>query len=283
MLFVGYPFLVPLSVMQIAPSSAHLLETTARVGWVFPLGVWGVLVAYRRSDRLGRVWASQVLAAYLIWWGYLLLSVLHRARERDEIDYWVRFLLAASAGIGAWDLAARCARWWRRGGAPAVRAAALSALALPFALPYWWDPARMDRYFTRSLPPLPDTVAAPTEFLRHATDPRAVVAGDPDFARWVSALGARRTLLSRNLHRPKDVLERERVQDALLRENDGSAAREAAARWGVRYLVVTPGFLRAHPGVGLEDLRLRRHFEEVHFSGGEGDFVAIFQLEPRLP
>lgn len=281
MLFVGYPFLVPLPIMKIAPWSAHLLETTTRVGWIFPLGVWGALVAYRRGDRFGKLWASQVLGAHLIWWGYLILSALQRARERDEIYYWVRFLLAASAGVGAWDLAARAASWLRKEAAPALRAALVGAMALPFSLPSFWNPAKMDRYFAGSLPPLAEEITRPTDYLRLKTEPHAVVAGDPGFARWVSALGARRVLLSKTLHRPKDADERQRIQDILLRETDTGTVREAAARYGIRYVVVTPALLEAYPGVGLDDLRRRRHFREVHVSSGPTHgFVAILSLEP---
>ena len=88
MLAIGYPAFRPAPHMVIAASSAHLLEITARVGWIFWLGAWGAAVAYRRGDRLGRLWATQVLGAALVWVGYLLLSALQmgRASCRERVS-----------------------------------------------------------------------------------------------------------------------------------------------------------------------------------------------------
>ena len=172
--------------------------------------------------------------------------------------------MAASAGIGAWDLASRLgARWRGTLATPAWRAAALMALALPWCLPYWWDPIRMDALFAGSLKPLPRHLVEPTEYLRRHAEPLAVVASDPDYSRWVAALGARRVLRDRHLHFPTDQPERERVLDTLLRDPDGQRVAEAAARYGIRYLVVTPALLAAHPGVTLEAIASRPHWETV--------------------
>lgn len=281
MLFVGYPFLTPSPNMTIPPWSPHLLETTVRSGWLFLLGAWGAVVAYRKGDRLGRLWAAQLLAAFLLWGGYLLLSAFWMARERDEIFYWVRFLSAASAGIGVWDLAARLApRLPGRTPGPEWRAAAATLLVLPWSLPYWWDPARMDTYFSASVPPLSSMITVPTDFLRHDTEPDAVVAGDRDFARYVAALGARRVLLASTFHFPPDGAERVRVEGLLMRGDDGRAVASAAAPYGIRYLVVTPRLLADYPEVTLEQLRARPHFREVHLTrDGAQDFVAILRLD----
>jgi len=282
MLFIGYPFLTPSPVMTIPPWSPHLLETTVRSGWLFALGVWGAVVAHRKGDRLGRLWAAQVLSAFLIWGGYLLLSALWMARERDEIFYWVRFLSAASAGIGVWDLATRVAPRLRGlPSGPAWRAAGVMLLVLPWSLPYWWDPVRMDSYFSGSIAPLSSMITVPTEFLRHQTEPDAVVAGDRDFARYVAALGARRVLLASNYHFPPDAGERIRVEGILMREDDGRAVAAAAEPYRIRYLVVTPRLLTAFPEVTLEQLQARRHFKTVHLTrDGAQDFVAILRIEP---
>jgi len=281
MLAIGYPAFRPAPHMVIAASSAHLLEITARVGWIFWLGAWGAAVAYRRGDRLGRLWATQVLGAALVWVGYLLLSALQMARERDDVLYWTRFLLAASAGIGAWDLAGRAAGWLGRPSLPpAYRAAAVALLAVPWSLPYWWDPARMDSYFTQSTPPIPEHLRRATDFLRRETDPRDVIAGDPDFARYAAALGARRALLGVSLHAPKDDIERWRVHELLLSGSDSQAALAAAQQYGVRYLVVTPTFLASQdPPVDLESLRRLAHLRlALLTTDPAGNFIAIFRL-----
>jgi hypothetical protein len=286
MLFVGYPFLQPVAMHQIATASPHLLETTFRLGAIFPLGVWGVVVAHRRGDRLGRVWSAQVVGAYLIWVGYLALSAMHQARERDEIAFWVRMLMAVSAGIGAWDLAARLgARWQGTRATPAWRAAALLALALPWSMPYWWAPTRMDVLFPASREPLPAHFTEPTAYIRRHAPARAVVASDPDYSRWLAALGARQVLRDRHMHVTADLPERERVLDTLLREADSGRVAAAAGRYGIRYLVVTPALLSSHPGVTLEDLASRPHWDPVWVTEVDGQPVVVFRLlaEPPAP
>jgi hypothetical protein len=279
MLLLGYPFLVANPAMTINPLSPHLLETTTRSGWVFALGLWGTAVAYRRGDRQGRLWAAQVAGAYLIWCGYLVLSAIQMARERDEIFNWLRFLTAASAGMGAWDLGRRLARWTSRPWPAAARAAAAAALALPWSLPYWWDPLRMDPYFPGSLRPIPESIRAPNDFLREKTERRAVVAtGDHEFARWVPALGARRVLLGDHLHSPKDRSRRETLEQLLVTGADPAAAGPVAAAYGVRYMVVTPELAARH-GVALASLRARPDLRLAHLTGdGAADWVAIFEI-----
>ena len=281
MLLVGYPFLVRHPNYALPAGSPHLLEGTLAAGALFWLGGWGAVVAYRRGDRLGRLWTAQVLGGFAVWVAYLGLGAIHLARERDEIFYWLRFLLAASAGIGAWDLGQRLAPrvtpWLV---APAQRAAAVALVAVPFSLPYWWDPARMDPNFAGSLTPLPESLRASMEFLRRETDPRAVLAGDPVLTRWAAALGARRAVIVGGMNATNDWEQRRRLVDLLVTSEDGAAVREAAAPYGVRYLLVDPPLLARHFPVTLADLERRPHLRRVHFSGDpEGDFVAIYRLD----
>jgi hypothetical protein len=281
MLLLGYPFLVKSPFMVINPLSPHLLETTTRSGWLFPLALWGAAVAYRRGDRQGRLWAAQLAAAYLIWAGYLALSAMQLARERDEIFNWLRFLTAASAGIGAWDLALRLARWTSRPWPAAARAAAVALLALPWSLPYWWDPLRMDLYFPGSLRPIPESIRGPTDFLRERTERRAVVAGDHDFARWVGALGARRVLLGDHMHSPRDRPRREALEKLLVSGQDPASSWDAASAYGVRYLVVTPELAARH-GAALGALQERPDLRLAHLTGaGTADYVAVFEIVPK--
>jgi hypothetical protein len=281
MLLVGYPFLVPTAGYALPAVSPHLLEPTLAVGAFFWLGVWGAVVAYRRGDRLGRLWAAQLLAAFAVWVAYLGLGAIHLARERDEIFYWIRFLLAASAGIGAWDLARRFASSLSgKPVLPPVRAAAVAFLALPFSLPYWWDPARMDASFEGSLAPLPEPLRASTDFLRRETDPHAVMAGDPDLTRWAAALGARRAVIAGSMNRTRDWERRWRLIEILVRSEDAAEVRTAAAPYRVQYLLVDPALLARYPPVTLADLGRRPHLRLAHLSGDpERDFVAIYRLQ----
>lgn len=285
MLFAGYPFLVPGPRMAIPPWSAHLLETTTRAGWLFVLGLWGLVVIHRKGDRLSRLWTAQVAGAFMLWTAYIVLSAFQQARERDELYYWLLFLMAASAGFGAWDLAGRLFERLRTGDLdPARRAAAVGLLALPFSLPYWWDPSRMDLYFGGSLSPLPDILRLPTDFLRERTEPEAVVAGDRELAGYISALGARRVLLSAGLHGPPRLEERRDIEERLLRRSTVEDIREARSRFGIRYLAVTPAALAAYPGLTLAELLARPQLERVHLTGDpRREFVAIFRLRPDPP
>jgi hypothetical protein len=279
LLFLGFPFLTPSPVQTIAVTSPHLLETTLRLGPVFFLGLWGVRVAWRRGDRLGRIWCGQVLGAFLIWILYLALSVLQLARERDEIYYWIRFLLAASAGIGAWDLAGRSARWLGALRDPAPRAAAVTLLALPFLLPCWWDPVRMDSYFSDCLAPVPEPLRRATDLLRHETDPRSVLAGDREFARWAGALGARRVLHAIG-HRPKDFRARDLVEYEILSQDDPARVRAAAGRYGVSHLAITREVLSWYPGLTLEAIESRPHMKRLFLDGDpHGEFLALYAIE----
>jgi hypothetical protein len=279
MLLVGYPFLVRSSSYALPAFSPHLLEPTLRTGAVFWLGLWGLLVL-SRGDRMSRLFLGQVLGGYLIWAGYLALGLVGLARERDEIYFWLRILMAASAAVGAWDLAARVAGWlgpeaW----SPAGRAAAVGILALPLALPTWWDPARMDAYFAGSLPPLPAALSETGEFLRHHSQPRAVLAGDPQLTRYAAALAGRRGLVVAGMNATRDWRERLGLQEQLLTSENPRAVSAAAARYGVGYLLVGPAYLAEHSALTLADLDRKGHLRRLHLAGEpDGDFVAIYQV-----
>lgn len=301
LLLSAYPFLVPRHQAVVPDWSPHLLEVTFRAGWLFPVGAWGALVLWRRGDRLSRLWASQALAAPMLWAGAMVLSQARLARELDEFYFWCRFMLAVAGGVGAWDLARRAWDAWGARQATLLRLAArfspgparahsapllavsLSAALLPASLPYWWDPARMDPLFPGSVEPLPQLVAAPTAWLRAHSRPGDVVAGDREYAPWVTALGARRVLLSSRLNMPRDWLARAGIEAALLRGDERDAASRARERFGVRFLVVTPALLRSY-GRALEDLQRRQDLALVHLTREAPQrFVAVFEVAPRPP
>jgi hypothetical protein len=279
MLLWGYPIFDPGPSMGIRLWSAHLLEPTVLGGVSFALAVWGYVVMTRREDRLSRLWTTQVAAALVLWVAYLALGRYNLAKERDELFYWLRFLMGALAGMGAWDLGARAARHAQRLAEPSLRAATLGLVLLPLSLPYWWDPLRMDAYFAGSLEPLPALLRLPTDYIRHHLPARAIVAGDPDYARWVAGLGARRVFLATNLHQTRDHIDRVLLQDATMRHEPDAAATLRAR--GVTHLAVTPVFLANYPEVTLRGLRARPDLQEVHFTGDPArDYVALFALVP---
>jgi hypothetical protein len=273
-LLVGYPIFHAGPRMQIPPASAHVLEVTTGAGVLLVLGVWGAATLWRRRDVLARVWLAQALGALVLWLAYYVLSPLQLAKERDELFYWTRFLAGVLAGFGAWDAASRAAAVWRPTLAAWARAAAVCALALPWSLPYWWDPVRMDAYFPGSLTPLPATVTGPAAVVRAASGPADLVAGDPEAVRWVAALAGRRGLLVAHLHIPGDYAARLAFVEALVR--GGERARPAP--YPVRYLLVTPALLALYPGATLDALDRRADLRRVHFSGDAADYVAVYEL-----
>jgi hypothetical protein len=264
---------------QIPAWSAHLLEATARLGFLLPLAAWGAVVAWRR-DRLGRAWAAQAAAALALWLAFYALGAIDQAKERDDVYYFLRVVAAAMAAIGAWDLARRAgflatgaAR--RFAAAPARVAAALGVIALPLTVPYWWDPARMDLYFPGSLAPLPASVTAPAAVL--ARTPGAVVAGDPGAARWMAALNGTRVLFAKDFP-AADWSFRTALGERLLRGDP--AARPDAARFGVTHVIGTSAQLR-RLGLTLEDIARRPDLAAaavVHDP--DGSFVALYELRP---
>jgi hypothetical protein len=263
---------------QIPVFSPHLLEVTARLGWLLPLAVWGTVVAWRR-DRLGRAWAAQALGAFLLWLAFYPLTVLQLAKERDDALYWLRFLAAVMAGIGAWDLARRAGRWLRGRtatwlAAPERLAATLAVAALPWSLPYWWNPGAMDLYFPGSLPPLPPSVTEPAAGLAGAPD--GVVAGDPRAARWIAALTGRRVIIAHDFPMARDHRARVRLNDMLLRGDAGAAAE--AARYGVTHFVVT-SFVLTRSGLTLADLERRPYLVPLRVGrDADGSFTALFEV-----
>jgi hypothetical protein len=273
--------------LEIPPGSPHILEAVTRVPWLFALGAWGAAVAWKR-DRLGRVWAGQLVGAALVWLSYLALAVLQLAKERDDTYYWFRFVLATCAGIGLWDVGARIVAALPRAGRaaaalarPEARATALAALLVPATIPYWYDPGRMDLYFAGSREPIPDSLRAPIASLVARGDRVGVLAGDPTVSRWAAALGGFRVLVASEFPTPRDSAPRLRLEVDLLRGQDLPAARALARAYGVTHLVVTSELLDELPVTSLEALEARTDLEEVHFSGDRrGRFVAVFELPP---
>jgi hypothetical protein len=278
MLFTGYGVLQSGPRLQIPPLSPHLLEVTTRTAVLGALGAWGAVVAFRR-DRLGQLWAGQTLGALLLWLSYYPLHFLQEAKERDDTFYWLRFHLAVCAAVGAWDLVTRLVARRRTSEAferPWLPAAAIALAALPFSIPYWWDPARMDVYFPGSLQPLPAAIRESADFLAGRGAAEAVVAGDPVAARWMAALAGTRVLLARDFPAPRDFATRVRFQEDVLR-GTADPAREGA-RWGVTHVIVTPAFLATF-GVELADLERRPYLRKVLVAGDpRADFVAVFEL-----
>lgn len=273
MLLLGYPFLAPTPEATIPAESAHWLEVIGRQAPLFGLGVIGAMASLRRANRLDRMLASIVAAGLVAWALVPVLSWLQVARERDEIFYWCRFWLAVAAGRGAWLLtAASQARLARR-------AALIVALGAAWALPAWWDPMRLDAYSARSVEPLSEKETTVPRALRALASPPDVVAGDRDAVRWVAALTGLRVLRHGGLNEPRDGTQREDLEHILVSEADSAKLAAAAGRYGVRFVVLTPAWIRRARGPSVESILARPHYRErARWSGPGGEFIVLAQI-----
>jgi hypothetical protein len=137
----------------------------------------------------------------------------------------------------------------------------------------------MDLYFARSLEPLPPEVTGPAEFLRANAPAGAVLAGDTTAVRWMSALVGSPVLLARDFAVPRDYTARVHLNEALLRGGPGDP-RVDAARYGIRYVLVTPSLV-SDLGLTLEDVDTRPWLRRVRFDGDpRGEYVAVFAVSP---
>jgi hypothetical protein len=279
----------PAELALVGATTPMLLEATLRHGLVFPAGLWGAWQAWHHGGRLGRLLASQSWAALAIWLGYAGLAVAgtpagpwsQLLEQPDEVFHWLRFVLAACAGIGAWDLAQRFGPAVLRRAGPAARAALVALVALPSSLPYWWRPSETDRYFARSREPLSEELRQFGAFLLRHTAPTAVLAGDPWLMPYAAALAGRRALLSMGLPPPADAARRQDLTRRLLSGADPSAVEAATARYGVSHLVVTPRLLDALelPELRPEALEDRPDLARVHASEGpDFGFIRVYRI-----
>jgi len=137
----------------------------------------------------------------------------------------------------------------------------------------------MDSYFARSLEPLPAEVTSSAAFLRANAPRGAVLAGDITAVRWMAALAGSPVLLARDFAAPRDYVARVRLNEALLRGGPGDPRAEAA-RYGIRYVLVTPNLV-SDLDLRLEDLDGRPYLRRVHFAGDpRGEYVAVFAVTP---
>ena len=259
-------------------SEALLLWPTFQSGLIFPVALIGLLLWFRRGEAQARWWQALFAGGFAFWLLLILLGYSFRARERDELLYWLRFSSAMVAGAFSLEILRQLERrLFDRTFTVAQRAALLVALTFPFTSVFWWNPLRMDRYFKGSLSPIPLYMRAPGEYLRSHARPEDVVAGDSVFAKFVSVFSGRRVFLSENLNNPPAVRQaREARQQRLL--GPASEACAVASAEGIRYLVITPSWLD-EAGVPVSRLDTFDHLKErVRVQDPAGAFIALFEV-----
>jgi hypothetical protein len=178
-----------------------LLLATFDLGPHFPLALYGAWASWRRGRRGDLLWLGTLAGGYLAWAVTMWLYASARARAADEVYFFLAFVVAVHAGLGAAALVRRAAAAWRRTHVRSPwrapqRLAAVALLAwLPFSLGWWWDPRTMDAHFAVGMNPLPanmDALKALASWLRTHTQGRDIVWADPAVALWVPALSGRR-------------------------------------------------------------------------------------------
>ena len=144
------------------------------------------------------------------------------------------------------------------------RAALVAALALPYTMPAWWDPAQMDPYFAPSLlAPVPAAIVVHTDYLRHHTNRTtwwpATARSRAGWPRW----GRGAFSSTRASTPPGTSPNRIHLEEALFRRTDADSVRHALEGYHVRYLLASPAALVYYPEVTLESLQARPLLEQV--------------------
>jgi hypothetical protein len=284
MLVVAYPLLQGDDSLRLSPFSDRALEGPLRLGALFLLSAFGAWSTYRAGSRLGRILASQWLGAHLVWQLFPLLGLLGQAREQDEAFYWCRFWTGLFAGVGMFRAARMTLTRLRKNQvSTATRSAGAAAaislvLLLPSALPAWWDPGTMDQYFVAARNPMPDWIAEPTRFIRNRTPPDAVFAGDRNYARWISAYGARRVLFSNSLNFPNDHDHRFEIERALLGDGPKALIAEGRDAYSIQFVLATSEPMYQAPDITLDQLAARPHLEPVYDRQFAAVRVMIFRV-----
>jgi hypothetical protein len=182
----------------------------------------------------------------------VFLVAVHAGVGASEMIRWASALPAATGPLRALGLTG-ASRW----------TAALLLLWLPFTLPWWWNPPRMDAHFVASLDPLPADLPPLGEFLRAQAGGRDVVLAGPAVAPWIPALSGRRVL---RLSPPPAATLAAQRERAMLTPRDAGEALAAFAFSGVRFVIEDPSLLKEH---ALEANALARHplLTEVYRRG----------------
>jgi hypothetical protein len=179
---------------------------TFDLGQNFYLALFGLWAALRRRTRFDRLWASLVIGAYLAWLVNAFLLFSGRARQSDEIYYFLVFVVSVEAGLGAYRLTGRLARFaesregsaWRRVAQPNRLTAIGLLVALPITVGWWWNPVSMDAHFRMALDPLPRVVVQVGDWVRENTRRDDVFVAASETALWIPALTGRRIVYEEN-------------------------------------------------------------------------------------
>ncbi len=224
------------------------------LGLLFVLFLIGMGAAFRSRRQEGAA-LGFLLTAPLVAAGYLTGLQVGFAPEPDEGYFWVRMVAATGAGYAIWKLL----HWCR-----SRRAAGVAfGLLLAFSLPGGFNPLIQDRYYARSLAPLPAPVLETAAWLRVHTSVRDVVMSSEGIT--LSGLTGRRFLMVRP-GQTKDRAEREWTERQILTSLDEETVRQAAARYGVTHVVLDGDLALMYANEEIRALGNRPWFEPAHVN-----------------
>ena len=207
-----------MSIWGDAPPRAQSLFflATFDLGASFYLALYGLWEAIRRRTRFDRLWTSLVAGAYLAWLVNAFLLFTGRARQSDEIYYFLVFVVSVQAGLGAYRLTGRLGRLalsrelpsWKRFAQPGRLSAAAFLVALPITVGWWWNPMLMDAHFRMALEPLPRAAVQVGDWIRESSRPDAVFLAAGETGLWIPALTGRRIAYEDDLDEVRALMDR---------------------------------------------------------------------------
>jgi hypothetical protein len=243
-----------------------LFLATFDLGANFYLALYGLWEGIRRRTRFDRLWTSLVAGAYLAWLVNAFLLFTGRARQSDEIYFFLVFMVSMQAGLGAFRLTERLGRLagssglspWKRLERPGRLSAVGFLVALPITVGWWWNPTVMDAHFRMALDPLPPAAVRLGDWIRENARPDDVFLAAGETALWIPALAGRRIVF----------------------EEDREQVRALLDRKLVTYVVVEPIAPGPMAGGDVESGLAARRRELWTLLGREASLVPVFRAGP---
>lgn len=237
------------------------------LGPIFVLFLVGLGATFKDRRREGAAFGF-LLTAPLVALGYLAGLQVGLAPEPDEGYFWVRMVAAAGAGFAIWELLGLST------GPKRVAIGVSFGLVLAFSFPGRFNPVVQDRYFARSLPPLPEPILETAAWLRANTSVEDVVISSEGIT--LSGLTGRRFLMVRP-GQTADRAEREWTERQILTSLDEKTVRQAAFAYGITHIVLDGRLVSKFAHEDMRGLGNRPWFEPAHVNS----FARILVLRRR--
>jgi hypothetical protein len=238
--------------------------STTDLGPLFVLGCAGAPLLWRRGGARDRGILAVFVVTWAVWAAGEVGILFGFCPEPDEMHYFLRFVLAVSAGAALSVAGRAIATRWQL--APGRGPLLLMALLLPLTFPASWDPPTMDRYFRYDRVPVGPKVQAYGRWIRENTAKDAVFAAGNSACTWIPAFSGRRVLLAGDARPPRDYAARKEAERILLLSRKSELIRATAARFGVDYIAIDGPMLLEYGEEALDGLGKLPVYEPVYVS-----------------